>query len=309
LDAEARLKERIAQGYLIERPEEMTEGYRQALKTILTVSADTEMMSAPAYYLAARKAPSTNAMITELAIIQDEIGHAHIAYRLLEEIGEDAEQLLYERPPQAFKHPYAFDMPLLSWTEVVVANAYWDRAGYVLLGDVYHHTSYGPWKRALAKVDKEEFFHLRQGENWFRILASRPDTREELQRALDWMFPLTVEWFGLPDSMKRHNAQLEYRLKGLTNDQLRQQWLSTAVPLAEKHGLKVPAHRDEATGQYVLDFPLPCAFDEKERRWYFDTPVTWDDVLARWKRRGPMNETYVEMIRRGYRDLAAARVG
>jgi hypothetical protein len=41
-----------------------------------------------------------------------------------------------------------------------VANALYDRAGFVLLGDVFRHSSFGPWKRALAKVDKEENFHL-----------------------------------------------------------------------------------------------------------------------------------------------------
>jgi ring-1,2-phenylacetyl-CoA epoxidase subunit PaaA len=304
---EAILKQRVQNGYLIETPEEMTDGYRAALRTILTVSADTELMSAPAYYLASQGAPSTNAQITALAIIQDELGHAHIAYSLLEELGESQEYLVYERPAKEFKHPYSFDMPLRTWTELVTANALWDRAGYVLLGDVHEHTSYGPWKRALAKVDKEEFFHLRQGENWFRILSSRPDTRQELQKTVDWMFPLTVEWFGLPDAMKRHSAQLDYRLKGLTNDQLRQQWMSTAVPLCEKHGIRVPAHKDEESGEYVVEFTFPCQFDAGERHWYFEHPISWDDVLERWKARGPMNEEYVGAVRRGYQDLMARR--
>ena len=42
------------------------------------------------------------------------------------------------------------------------------------------------------------------------------------------MFPMTLEWFGLPDEMKRHTEQIEYGMKGSTNDQLRQTWLSTA---------------------------------------------------------------------------------
>ena len=58
----------------------------------------------------------------------------------------------------------AFDVPLDSWAELVVANAFYDQAGYTLLSDVYHSTTFGPWKRALAKVDKEETFHLLWGD-------------------------------------------------------------------------------------------------------------------------------------------------
>ena len=47
---------------------------------------------------------------------------------------------------------------------MVVANGFYDRAGFVLLSDIFQHTSYGPWKRALVKVDREETFHLRHGE-------------------------------------------------------------------------------------------------------------------------------------------------
>src|SRR5262249_11489382 len=67
--------------------------------------------------------------------------------------------------PKRFKHPYAFDVPLRSWAELIVANAFYDRAGYVLLGDVYRHCSYGPWRRGLAKGDQGENFHLRPREN------------------------------------------------------------------------------------------------------------------------------------------------
>ena len=38
----------------------------------LTVSGDTELISAPAYYLAAQRAPSVNAYMTGIAIIQDD---------------------------------------------------------------------------------------------------------------------------------------------------------------------------------------------------------------------------------------------
>lgn len=294
------LKAMVQDGYIVESPEEMSEGYRKALIVQLTVQADTELMSAPSYWMAARHAPSTNTQVSAHAIIQDELAHANIAYRLLEDMGVSKEKLVYEREPNRFKHPYGFDQPLDNWAELVVANGFFDRAGITLLGDVFQNTSYGPLKRALVKVDMEETFHLRHGEVWMRRLAKAGgDRREALQRAVDWMFPMTVEWFGLPDDLKRHSGQLEFRLKGKTNDELRQTWLSTAVPLCEDIGVDVPAHYDEESGQYALDYPFPCEYSESDKRWLFeDGEITWDQVFERWKRRGPMNEVYVESVRR-----------
>ncbi|HEY8678962.1 MAG TPA: Phenylacetic acid catabolic protein [Candidatus Dormibacteraeota bacterium] len=297
--ASARFDSLLKRGELIESVSEMTPDYLRELKHTLIVSGDTELISAPAYYLAARKAPSVNAFMTAIAIIQDELAHAHIAYHILEELGESQEALIFKRDPKAFRYPYAFDVPLESWTELVTANAMYDQAGFCLLGDIHEQCSYGPWKRGLVKVMAEENFHLRNGRNWSkRISQAGGAAREELQRAVDWMFPLTVEWFGLPDSLKQHSTQLDYRLKGLTNDQLRQQWLATVVPFMESIGIQVPAHR-EGEG-YVLDYPFPCTFDPEEKRWDVNDPCSWDDVLRRWRARGPRNAEMVALFQESF---------
>ena len=295
---------RLHEGKLVETVDQMSPRYIEGMKRILTVSADTELISAPAYYLAAQAAPSTNAYLSAMSIIQDELGHAHIAYRMLEDLGVSKEQLVYERRPEEFKYPYAFDVPLATWAELAVANALYDRAGFVLLGDVFRHSSYGPWKRALAKVDKEENFHLRHGETWMRKINEQPGGHDELQRAVDWMFPLTVEWFGLPDDLKRHTEQIDYGFKGSTNDELRQTWMSTALPFLKSLALDIPAYYDESAGQYQLTFPFPSRFIADEKRWLFaEGRISWDDVMVRWKARGPMNRKFVDDIQRGYREL------
>jgi ring-1,2-phenylacetyl-CoA epoxidase subunit PaaA len=282
----------ISKGDLIESTSEMTPEYLRELKHTLVVSGDTELISAPAYYLAAQRAPSINAFMTGIAIIQDELAHAHIAYHILEELGEDQEKLIFSRDPKSFRYPYAFDVPLETWTELIVANLLYDQAGFCLLGDIHEECSYGPWKRGLNKVMLEENFHLRNGRTWAKRMAQAGGaTKDELQRAVDWMFPLTVEWFGLPDSIKTHSTQLDYRLKGKTNDQLRQWWLSLVVPFCEENGVRVPTRREGDA--YVLDYPFPCTFDPEAKRWDFDDPCTWDDVIKRWRGRGPRNAEMV----------------
>ena len=309
--AAGRFESLLQRGDLIETQSEMTPEYLRELKHTLIVSGDTELISAPAYYLAARRAPSVNTFMTGIAIIQDELAHAHIAYHLLEELGMDQEELLFERDPKAFRYPYAFDVPLESWTDLVTANALYDQAGFCLLGDIHERCSYGPWKRGLVKVMAEENFHLRNGRSWMkRIAQTGGSAREDLQRAVDWMFPLTVEWFGLPDTLKQHTTQLDYRLKGLTNDQLRQWWLETVVPFLDSIGIRVPAHAEhdaEGNEVYVLDYPFPCTFDADAKRWNFSNPCTWDDVLARWRARGPRNREMVEMLQENFHRVRAQR--
>ena len=301
LQTEEATLQRIKSGKLVEGLAHMSPKYLEGIRRILTVSADTELISAPAYLRAAQDAPSLNAFGSAISIVQDELAHAHIAYRLLEDVGGDKDWLIYERPANEWKYPYAFDVPLDTWYELVVANAFYDQAGYELLSDVYHSTTFGPWKRALAKVDKEETFHLRHGQQWIRRLAPDPVERARVQQAVDWMFMLTVEWFGLPDSEKRHTEQLDYGFKGRSNDQLRQAWLSKVVPFCDEVGLKVPAHFDAASLTFVLDVPFPCRFDASEKRWAFEEgQIGWDQVLKRWKARGPMNQEYVASLQRGW---------
>jgi ring-1,2-phenylacetyl-CoA epoxidase subunit PaaA len=301
---DAELVERIGQGKLVEGPEHANEHYLEGLKRTLVVSGDTELVSAPAYLRAAQHAPRMQSYISVVGIIQDELGHAHIAYRMLRDLGVDTDALIYEREPSDFRYPYAFDVPLDSWYEMVVANGFYDRAGFVLLSDIFQHTSYGPWKRALVKVDREETFHLRHGERWMRTLAEDPEHKPKLQAAVEWMFVMTLEWFGLPDDLKRHKEQLGFGLKGKSNDELRQEWMSTAVPFCASIGIDVPAHLDEESGKYEIDIPFPVEFDEEEKRWLLeDGAISWDQVLARWKRRGPANEEFVSQLQAGYRDL------
>ncbi len=302
--SEEALLDRIHKQQLVESLEHMSPTYLEGIKRILTVSADTELISAPAYYHAAVHAPTPRAFGSAVSIIQDEMGHAHIAYRLLRDLGVNTEELIFERDPRHFKYPYSFDVPLDSWVELIVANAFYDRAGYTLLGDVFQTTTFGPWKRALVKVDKEETFHLRHGEQGMRKLNVDNSGHELLQQAVDWMFLLTVEWFGLPDDLKMHGEQLAYGFKGHSNDELRQIWMSTAVPLCNELHIKVPAHYDETQKKYVLDCPFPAHFDARVKRWLLEEgPCSWDDVMKRWKARGPKNDEFVNMVQRGKREM------
>jgi ring-1,2-phenylacetyl-CoA epoxidase subunit PaaA len=284
---EEQVREHLAAGKLVEGLQHMSPKYLEGMRRILTVSADTEFVSAPSYLRAASHAPALNNFGSAMSIIQDELAHAHIGYRLLGDLGVDMDWLIYE---------------------LVCANAMYDQAGFVLLSDVFQSSTFGPWKRALAKVDKEETFHLRHGRTWLKKLCKDPEGRAEVQAAVDWMFILTLEWFGLPDDRKKHSEQLDYGFKGKSNDQLRQWWMGEVVPFMEEIGIRVPAHFDSEQDRYVIDCPFPAQFDEDKREWLLDDgPIDWDDVLVRWRARGPMNRAYVTTLQRGYQTTSLRR--
>ncbi|MFU2017960.1 phenylacetic acid catabolic [Peribacillus butanolivorans] len=301
------LMSKVQSGFVVERLEDMDENYKKALKQTLMIVGDTELLSVPPLLTVYKDAPNLNYKITALAVMQDEIGHAHIAYRLLKDLGEDVQSLLYKRPPNKWKNPFAFDFKLNNWVELGVFNGLFDRAGYTLLGDAHQHTSYGPWKRALVKVDKEELFHLRNGEIIMKAAMKEPETAKQVQEAIDWMFIMSLEFFGVADNLKSRSSQLDYKLKGKTNDELRQKWMSTAVPFCESLGLNVPAQYNEETGKYDLLVPFPCKFDVENKRWKYDEPDTWDNVIQRFKQRGPQNQEFVNRIQKGYQQLEEYR--
>jgi ring-1,2-phenylacetyl-CoA epoxidase subunit PaaA len=299
------VKDFVAKGGIIESADEMSEGYLRMIRETLRIVADTEIMGAALYYGFLRHSDMNDRRFRQLlALIQDEIGHAHVHYRLLEDLGGGSvEELLYNREYTEFGYPFAMDMPIENWAEVALIGAFQDRAGAVLLMDPYHHTSFGPWKRTLAKVEIEERFHVNLGISQVRELAADPETKKQLQRAADWMFPITVEWFGVPDHLKKRKDQIEYRIRKMTNDQLRQEWLSQVVPLCEEFGIQIPAHYDQQKAEYVLDYPFPCEFDIENKRWLFDKPVTWDDVRNRWKGRGPTSARHIGYIQEEYKKI------
>lgn len=307
MDRSKVLIERIQRGFVVELVDDMDDAYLKALKQTLMIVGDTELLSVPPLMTVYKEAPTLNKKITALAIMQDEIGHAHIAYRLLKDLGEDTTELIYFREPDKWKNPYAFDFGLDNFIELGTFNAFFDRAGYTLLSDAGQNTSYGPWKRALVKVDKEELFHLRNGQTILKEAAADPEAKKLVEDAVNWMFVMGLEFFGVSDTQKSRTAQLDYKLKGKSNDELRQVWLSKVVPFCESIGIEVPARYDEEHEQYVLDVAFPCKFDVEHKKWLYDQPDTWENVIARFKKRGPRNQEFVNKIQKGFHELEEMR--
>jgi len=143
VDAEE-LKQRVRRGDLIERPEEMSEEYRHELKRMLLIAGDTEFRSVPMLHSYLRVGLPYRYVKPVLAIAQDELGHAHVNYRILEDLGEDLDALLFERDASDWNYPYFFDMPMEEWSEVAVAEGLGEFAGGILLNWDVRESAFHP---------------------------------------------------------------------------------------------------------------------------------------------------------------------
>jgi ring-1,2-phenylacetyl-CoA epoxidase subunit PaaA len=283
------VKEAVASGEIIEKIEEMSPGYLRALKRLMLVQADTELMSVLCYQPVANTAPTLDTRISASAIVQDEAGHANIMFRLLEDLGEDKDHLVYGRERTEYKNMHFFDYRLHNWYELVVANALFDRAGAVQLGDIGHNCTYGPWRRALKKIDVEEKFHLRHGDLWMRRLAGGSEaTKEKLQAALDRLWPHGVEWFGPENRQSTHVQEIiDFGLRSKTNDELRYEWYDDVIPRIKKLGLELDAEEDES----------------QESGWRIGYEPDWPQVLDRFKARGPNLDEYLALLKDSHTDV------
>jgi ring-1,2-phenylacetyl-CoA epoxidase subunit PaaA len=283
-DRELALQTRVHAGYQLEHQADMTPRYYDVLVNTMHIAADLEVVTLPIYSPSIRTAPTLEDKIAIASACQDELGHAQVMYRMLEEFGYDAHQYIFERDPAQWRTNQVLEYPHNDYIESVVSMCYGDRAGYITTADLEANCSYAPYARSLRKVNFEETFHVSHGERWVRhFWNASAETRRRVQRAVDFYFPLCAGWFGVPDTLKKRTDQLAYRIRGASNDQMRQKWLSQVVPFSESLGIRIPAHYDADHGTYTLDYEPPVYLDPDTLTWDFDRHISWEEQFALWK--------------------------
>jgi ring-1,2-phenylacetyl-CoA epoxidase subunit PaaA len=94
----------------------------------------------------------------------------------------------------------------------------------------------------MVRICKEESFHQRQGYDIMLSLArGTPEQKAMAQDALNrWWWP-SLMMFGPSDAESVHSTQSSaWKIKILSNDELRQRFVDQTVPQAEYLGITVP---------------------------------------------------------------------
>jgi ring-1,2-phenylacetyl-CoA epoxidase subunit PaaA len=296
--AEAAMMTRTEAGELFESLEALTPGYRSALEQTLDIAATGEVTVLTWAYTAFDKCPDIGAKLAVCATIQDEVGHAHQQGLLAERVGVSVhERTFHDDVRHIFTWPI-MEIPVRSYIEFVVSQCFLDRAGLHWTKDIELNCSFAPYRRVLKKVNFEEVFHMHHGAYWTEFYWNHSEeTRAAVQKATDWIFPHGVMWFGKPDNLKTRPDQLRYKIRGWTNDYMRDRWLQSAAAYAKKLGLRVPARFDEDEDKYVLDMPYPMLFDAENYSWTWEK-TTQAEYWKNARKGGPLRPAAYERLRR-----------
>jgi ring-1,2-phenylacetyl-CoA epoxidase subunit PaaA len=251
-----RLLARLARGERIEAGDEMSGAYRENLVHLMTMQADSELAGAYGYVPWIPKAPTVEEKLVVAQIVKDETRHAKVMYDLIEELGvdvarhvgahdesftrrlEDADADIGTARIAADKRVNIFYYPIDTWSDFVMFNFCMDRGAGHQLEDV-RHSSYGPWRRAVEGIFKEEKMHIRHGELWVRRLAEDPARREEAERTFQKWYVRTMNIFGRPGSPK-NRLYRELGLKRRDNDEVRRTFSEEVRGLVEPLGWHLP---------------------------------------------------------------------
>ena len=276
-------EDRIKRGEFIEANDWMPEEYRKQLIRLIKMHANSELMGALPEGEWIPKAPSIKRKLQLVSKVQDEVGHAQMIYRVVEDLsGISREEMLEELISGKAKFHNVFHYPAENWADVAIIAWLVDGAALVTQGALTQ-CSYGPYARIMKRICWEESVHLKYGEELVLELASGTKKQKEmLQDALNrWWFPI-MHFFGPPDE-ESPNTQIamKWKIKIKTNDELRQEYLKRYVPLIKEIGLEIPdpdLHYDEKTGKWITG---DLHWDEFKRILNNDGPKTKARLLLR----------------------------
>jgi ring-1,2-phenylacetyl-CoA epoxidase subunit PaaC len=169
-------------------------------------------------------APMLEEDIATSSISQDELGHASALYGLLAYLtGRDADAIAYDRAPEAFRHCRLLDHPRGDWAFTIARRYLYETADAVRL-EALAGSSHRPLAELVAKIRREERYHLMHVDLWLERLATREGARDRLVAALELASPDGASVFtGMPAS-----------------DQLAARWRDRIAPTFTRLDLPLP---------------------------------------------------------------------
>jgi len=290
---ETRFQELIDRDEKIEPTDWMPDGYRKTLIRQIAQHAHSEVIGMQPEGNWITRAPTLRRKAILMAKVQDEAGHGLYLYSAAETLGVSRHELVDLLHQGKHKYSSIFNYPTLTWADVGAIG--WLVDGAAITNQVMlTRCSYGPYARAMVRICKEESFHQRQG--YEILLALCRGTEEQKAMAQDavnrWWWPALM-MFGPPDSDSTHTEQsMAWKIKRVSNDDLRQQFVDMTVPQAEYLGLTLPD---------------PDLRWNEERGHYDFGQIDWDEFWDVVKGNGPMNRERLEHKVRAWEENAWVR--
>ena len=182
------------------------------------------------------------------SLAQDELGHAAALYGLLGDLtGEDPDALAYDREPPEYRHCRLLDHPRGDWAMTIARRYLYDTADAVRLSAL-EGGSWTPLTDLVAKIVREERYHLMHVNAWLERLAMGPaEARARLDTALAALAPDAATVFTpLPEEP----TLIDTGILGAPMDELEARWRASLSPTFTRLGLPTPpTARDRERGR------------------------------------------------------------
>lgn len=224
-------------------PDDLDGATRAALSDLILALADDEFVLGFWDSEWTGIAPALEEDVAYSSIALDEIGHARALYDLLADLtGRTPDEIAYARGPEGFRQARMLDLDRGDWAQSIARRYLYDTADAVRLVALAR-SSYRPLANLLAKVRREEVYHLQHFDTWLRRLSGDAAGRARLTAALDALWPPALDLFTPPAG---EEALLRAGILPRPFAALRAEWLAALAPIFADLGLALPARPDES---------------------------------------------------------------
>ncbi|MFD1562687.1 1,2-phenylacetyl-CoA epoxidase subunit PaaC [Haloarchaeobius amylolyticus] len=213
---------------------------QEAVQDLLFRLADDELVLAERYTEWQVRAPTLESDISMANIAQDELGHARLWYEVLKDFGYDETDLIWERDADDFRHSTLVEQPFAEgdWADAIVRAYLYDVAEDLQL-HALENSTFEPIRDRVGKVLGEEDYHLEYATNWLKRLAADDEGRENVQDAVDRLYPYALTLFE-PTDEDVEATIVESGLRGEDLVELRDTWHDRVSDFLESIGIEVP---------------------------------------------------------------------
>ena len=170
---------------------------RAALADLLLTMADDEFVIGFRDSEWTGVAPMLEEDVAFSSLAQDEIGHARLLYEMRSALtGEDPDRLAFHRQPNEYRHARLLDQPKQGWGFTIARRWLYDTADAARLAGLAT-ASFVPLAQVVAKIRREERYHLMHLDAWLERLGTRHgQPRGKLLSALKTLNALALSVFA-----------------------------------------------------------------------------------------------------------------
>jgi len=273
--------EYVQGGGQVEATDWLPDDYRAKLVKFIEMHGNSELMGVLPEREWILRAPTLQRKLALTAKVQDEVGHAQLIYRVVEDLGKPREQCLADLTAGKSKFHNVFHYPTRTWGDVGVIAWLVDAAA-IISQKALLKCSYAPYARIMKKICWEESFHILHGRDVIlAMVTGTPEQCELVQEAINrWWGPL-MQFHGNPIPAD-DDPMVTWRIKSQANEDARQQFLDGYVPQIRELGLEVPDPKLRKGDDGVWEYTEP----------------DWDELRSVVTGHGPSTSERLELRRR-----------